>query len=96
MAEDDKEVKWEIVAKESGLAIAQIVANRLRAEGIPANAWQEGAGVAFGLTIGKLGTGYVVVPEEFKEQALAILAEPVDYMEDADDFDLEDDEESAE
>ncbi len=83
-----KEVKWEIVAKESGLAVAQIVANRLRSEGIPANAWQEGAGIAFGLTIGKLGTGYVVVPEEFKEEALSILATPVDdYLDDPDEYD---------
>ena len=83
-----KEVKWEIVAKESGLAVAQIVANRLRSEGIPANAWQEGAGRAFGLTIGKLGTGYVVVPEEYKEEALSILATPVDdYLDDPDEYD---------
>ena len=84
----NKEVKWEIVAKESGLAVAQIVANRLRSEGIPANAWQEGAGIAFGLTIGKLGTGYVVVPEEFKEEALSILATPVDdYLDEPDEND---------
>ena len=85
--DEKKEVKWEIVARESGLATAQIVANRLRSEGIPANAWQEGAGVAFGLTIGKLGTGYVVVPEEYKEEALLILATPVDdYMDDPHDY----------
>lgn len=83
-----KEVKWEIVAKESGLATAQIVANRLRSEGIPANAWQEGAGIAFGLTIGKLGTGYVVVPQEYREEALSILAAPVDdYLDDPDEYD---------
>ncbi|MFN2188648.1 MAG: putative signal transducing protein [Candidatus Promineifilaceae bacterium] len=89
MAENEKEVKWAIVARESGLAVAQIIANRLRAEGIPANAWQEGAGVAFGLTIGKLGTGYVVVPEEFEEEALEILATPVDYMDEFEDEGLE-------
>lgn len=83
-----KETKWQVVAKEPGLAPAQIVANRLIAEGIPARAWQEGAGQAFGLTIGLLGTGYVVVPEEFEEEAKSILATSVDDDQiDMDDFD---------
>jgi len=83
-----KEVKWEIVAKESGLASAQIIANRLVVEGIPARAWQEGAGQTFGLTIGLLGTGYVVVPEEFVEEALSILATPADdYLLESSDYD---------
>lgn len=83
-----KEIKWETVAKESGLASAQIIANRLVTEGIPARAWQEGAGQAFGLTIGYLGTGYVVVPEEYVEEALSILATPADeYLLDPDDYD---------
>ncbi len=69
-----KETKWRVVAKESGLAPAQIIANRLISEGIPARAWQEGAGQAFGLTVGLLGTGYVAVPEEFEEEAKSILA----------------------
>lgn len=69
-----KEIKWQVVAKEPGLAPAQIIANRLVAEGIPARAWQEGAGQAFGLTVGLLGTGYVAVPEEFEAEAKAILA----------------------
>ena len=78
---EPKEVNWEVVAKESGLATAQILAHRLQAEGIPSYAWQEGAGQAFGLTIGKLGTGYVMVPEEYKEAALSILATPADDYE---------------
>jgi hypothetical protein len=69
-----KETKWKVVAKEPGLAPAQIVASRLLAEGIPARAWQEGAGQAFGLTVGLLGTGYVAVPEAFEEEAKSILA----------------------
>ena len=74
MTGDSKEIKWQVVAKEPGLAPAQIIANRLVSEGIPARAWQEGAGQAFGLTVGLLGTGYVAVPEEFEEEAKAILA----------------------
>jgi hypothetical protein len=76
MTGGSKEIKWQVVAKEPGLAPAQIIANRLIAEGIPARAWQEGAGQAFGLTVGLLGTGYVAVPEEFEEEAKAILAMP--------------------
>lgn len=78
MTGGSKETKWQVVAKESGLAPAQIVANRLMAEGIPARAWQEGAGQAFGLTVGLLGTGYVAVPEEFEEEAKSILAMSAD------------------
>lgn len=74
MTDGSKETKWHVVAKEPGLAPAQIIANRLVTEGIPARAWQEGAGQAFGLTVGLLGTGYVAVPEEFAEEAKAILA----------------------
>jgi hypothetical protein len=70
----EQETKWLVVSEEAGLAPAQIVAGRLRAEGIPARAWQEGAGQAFGLTVGMLGSGYVEVPEAYLEEAKAILA----------------------
>lgn len=69
------EVRWEIVTTTSGLMAAEIIVGRLQAEGIPARAWQEGAGEALGLIVGKLGTGNVAVPEEFAEQAREILAE---------------------
>ncbi len=73
-----RETKWTVVANAPGLAAAEIIANRLVAEGIPARAWQEGAGQAFGLTVGLLGTGHVVVPDDFAEEAKAILATTVD------------------
>ena len=78
---DDREIKWEVVTKTAGLTPAEIIAQRLQSEGIPARAWQEGAGQAFGLTVGLLGNGYVIVPEPYLEQAKAILAEPVEYDE---------------
>jgi len=68
------ETKWQIVAKAPGLTPAQIIANGLIAEGIPARAWQEGAGVALGLTVGLLGTGYVAVPAKYEKEAKSILA----------------------
>lgn len=78
----DGEVRWEVVARTSGLMPAQIQAGRLQAEGIPARAWQEAAGQALGLMIGLLGTGYVAVPAEFAAKAQAILASPVVDVED--------------
>ena len=74
----NKEVKWEVVAEAAGITLATIIAGRLQAHNIPVRVWQEGAGQALGLTVGLLGTGYVAVPEEFVEQAQAILAEDVE------------------
>lgn len=68
-----QEIKWKIVAETPGITPAIIIANRLKEEGIPARAWQEGAGQALGLTVGLLGTGYVAVPEEDVTAALEIL-----------------------
>jgi hypothetical protein len=71
---EPQEVRWEVVEQTSGITVAEIIAGRLQSEGIPARAWQEGAGEALGLIVGLLGTGHVVVPEEYAEQARAILA----------------------
>ena len=75
---EEKETKWEVVTETAGLTTAEIIVGRLMAEGIPARAWQEGAGQAFGLTVGLLGTGYVLVPESHVEQAKAILEAPIE------------------
>lgn len=85
-----RQVKWEVVAKTSGIMPAEIIAGRLRADGIPARAWQEGAGEALGLFVGLLGMGHVVVPEEFAEEARAILAEDEEW-DDADEEEPEED-----
>lgn len=85
-----QEVRWTVVAQISGITAAEIVAARLNAEGIPARAWQEGAGEALGLMVGLLGTAKVGVPEEYADQALAILESDED-MPDIDDEDYEQD-----
>ncbi|MCA9932473.1 MAG: DUF2007 domain-containing protein [Ardenticatenaceae bacterium] len=87
MHSNNEEVRWEIVFRTSGLLSAQITAGRLQAVGIPARAWQEAAGQAFGLTVGLLGTGNVSVPEEYVDQALELLES------DASEFDMDDFEE---
>ncbi len=70
-----EEVKWGIVARTFGYTQAAIIVGRLRANDIPAVAGQEGAGQAAGIIVGSLGTGYVQVPEEYADQALALLEE---------------------
>ena len=67
------EVKWVTVAQMRGITRAEMLANRLKAEGIPARATQEGAGVALGLTVGALGTAAVVVPAQHLAEAREIL-----------------------
>jgi hypothetical protein len=67
------EVRWKTVASAPGLTTAMIIAGRLKAEGLPVHAWQEGAGQAMGLTVGILGTAHVAVPEEYVDKALTIL-----------------------
>ncbi len=77
---EPREVRWTIVAKMSGITAAEIVVGRLRSEGIPARAWQEGAGEALGLMVGILGTANVGVPEEYADRALDILESEEDVI----------------
>lgn len=81
----EQETKWQVVTETAGLTTAEIIAGRLQAEGIPARAWQEGAGQAFGLTVGLLGTGYVLVPEPLLDKAKEILATSEEFAADDDD-----------
>jgi hypothetical protein len=69
----EQEVRWETVAITQGLAEASIISGRLQAEGIPARMHREPAGVAIGLTVGRLGEARVLVPEPLLEQAREIL-----------------------
>jgi hypothetical protein len=77
-----REVRWIVVKRTPGITVAEIYVGHLQSEGIPARAWQEGAGEALGLTVGLLGTAHVVVPEEYVDQAQAILtAAEEDFLE---------------
>lgn len=69
----EQEVRWEVVAETPGLLPARIIADRLQSEGIPAHAWQESVGQAYGMVFGPLGTGFVSVPESFVAAAQEIL-----------------------
>ena len=79
-ARERNDSRWEEVATTSGITTAQILAGRLQSEGIPARAWQESAGQAAGLVVGLLGMGHVLVPQEYAEQALNILADVDDAV----------------
>lgn len=79
-----REVRWEVVALANGLAEAAIIQGRLEAEGVPARVHQEPAGVAIGLTIGKLGQAKVMVPEPLVQRALDILGQPIETLEEDD------------
>lgn len=78
-------IKWVLLEKTMGLLPAQIMADRLKVEGIPARARQEGAG-AFGLTVGLLGEGRVYVPKEREAEARELLEQiaqqPIEWEDD--------------
>ncbi len=57
----------------AGPGQAAIIKELLAAEGIPAVTSQEGAGAAYGLTVGPLGLVDILVPEQFAAQAEAVL-----------------------
>jgi tetratricopeptide (TPR) repeat protein len=73
--EDEEDWEWVAVMVTGGITVAEMLANRLRAAGIPAHALQEGAGQAYGLTVGPMGDATVLVPENRAEEARLLLEE---------------------
>ncbi len=74
------ERNWFVVATASGEAEASIYVGLLKSAGIPVWVYRESAGAAIGLGVGILGTVFIMTPEEFHEDALALLEgeEPVE------------------
>lgn len=70
---NNEALKWVVVQETAGLLPARIAADSLQAQGIPALAWQESVGQAYGITIGPLGTGYVLVPAGWAAEARQLL-----------------------
>jgi hypothetical protein len=66
--------KLVVVHTTAGLGPAEIVKEALLAAGIPAETSQEGAGAAFGFTVGPLGLVDVLVPDTHAAQAEEIIA----------------------
>lgn len=66
--------KLVVVFTTAGGGTAAIIKTMLEAAGIPAVTSQEGAGTAYGLTVGALGTVDILVPESRATEAKALLA----------------------
>lgn len=79
-----EEVQWSTVTETNGLAVAELLAERLKVADIPAVAIQESVGESFGLTVGPLSTVYVKVPADRLEEARQLL--DVEEEPDADDI----------
>lgn len=78
MEEDEdwvEDADWVEIAVVGGITVAEVIATSLRAAGIPALAYQEGAGQALGLTIGALGDASVLVPESRADEARRLVDE---------------------
>ncbi|HUH64792.1 MAG TPA: DUF2007 domain-containing protein [Syntrophales bacterium] len=67
------EERWEIAFTASGMANANIVMGRLKAEGIPARLKYEAVGAIYGITIDGLGKVDILVPADHLGKAREIL-----------------------
>ncbi len=83
--------KWVPIRKTQGELAAEVIASQLRAESIPTRVWQEGVGGALGLSVGPLGTAFLMVPEEFAAEARLIIGPEgeLDVSDEADDDGVE-------
>jgi hypothetical protein len=69
----ENQVEWVHLEKVSGAEEASLVVAFLRANGVAAITWQEGAGRAYGLTVGALGVTHIMVREDQEQLARSIL-----------------------
>ena len=67
------ENKWELVITVSGELQADLIRNLLEAQDIEVFLNQEGAGRAYGLTVGPMGEVQVLVPKDQSEAARQIV-----------------------
>lgn len=70
----DAEESWEVVARASGLAQANLIAGRLETDGIRTRLSYESAGAVYAITIDGLGEVRLLVPAADRERAAEILA----------------------
>ena len=79
----DDDAEWVQLVETTGAEEAALLVSYLQANGIEAFAWQEGAGRAFGLTIGVLGASHVMVRDDQVQLARSVLeAEVEDGLDD--------------
>jgi len=68
---DDK--PWAVAVTASGMAAAQVMAGRLEVEGVAVRLRYDVAGSLYAVTVNGLGAVKILVPEDYVEQARAIL-----------------------
>jgi hypothetical protein len=73
MQETDEE-RWETVARASGMTQANIIAGRLKSEGIATRLRYEAAGSIYAITIDGLGEVRILVPAADRERAKELLS----------------------
>ena len=66
---------WQVVAEISGEVQAELLRGLLEAQGIQVLLNQEGAGRAYGLAIGSLGTVQILTPKSSAEIARQVLSD---------------------
>lgn len=69
------EEKWTVIAEINGELQAELIRSLLDAQGVRVFLNQEGAGRAYGLSVGPLGMVQVLVPESQGQLAKQILAD---------------------
>jgi hypothetical protein len=67
------EEKWEVVEMVQGQLQAEILRGLLEAQGVKVWLNQEGAGAAYGINVGPLGTVEILVPTSAVDQARQVL-----------------------
>ena len=72
------EEKWEVACRASGMTNANIVAGRLKTEGIPTRLKYEAVGAIYAITIDGLGEVKVMVPESLLDKAREVLSRSYD------------------
>jgi hypothetical protein len=68
------EKRWETVARASGMTQANIIAGRLKSEGIETRFRYESAGSIYAITIDGLGEVRILVPAADQERAKELLS----------------------
>jgi hypothetical protein len=66
---------WVEVVKVSGELQAEMLRGLLEAQGIPVMLNQEGAGRAYGISVGPMGEVQILVPSNYVAEAQSVLAD---------------------
>ena len=69
------EAQWVVVTKISGEFNGELLRGLLEAQGVPARLNQEGAGRAYGFSVGPLSEVEILVPENMKAEAERVIAQ---------------------